>query len=77
MIEMDRVRTLRHLRQVCVLGMLLCIGAIVAPTPMFAYSLLALFAVYFFLRVLDYSVKLYEHQLQIDDLPLRRRDRMP
>lgn len=78
MIDMDRVRALRDARLMTIGLALVCASAIVWPWDLVKDLLFTIFAVFFVLRSLEYTERIREHQLAIDDLPVRdrRRNRM-
>lgn len=73
MIDFDRVRVLRDARLMTVALATMCIAAIIWPWGLVKDGLFALFAAYFVLRALDYTARIRELQLYVDDLHLRPR----
>lgn len=73
MIEVDRVRSLRDRRRLCVVLIALCVAAIITPSHWIADVLLTVGAVFFINSALIITVELREAQLDTNDLPIHER----
>lgn len=77
MIDIDTARSLRESRQVMAIACVLCFAAVVAPWRIPSDVVLGIFTIHCFLRVLEYSTRLRELELDANGLSIHeRRQRM-
>lgn len=73
MIDFDRVRQLRDLRLFSVVMTAICVGTIVADWVPLFQLLIGFIAAFFTLRAIEYTTRIRELELDIEDLRHRER----